>query len=463
MCKFTPGLYAMVGMRFYGEGKRLERLVLTKLRHWQQDPQRKPLLLTGAPGVGKTWLLQDWGKKYFANVAYFNFAAHPEYQQFFTAPYAVAKAVAQLQLASTQPIYPEKTLIILDAIDDCPVVINALPAFRASAIPYQVVAAARGYGLRQATWPSGAVEQLTVYPLTFTEFLHACGDHNLVAYLESINELAPLPDFFFHALSEKLKMYFMIGGMPATVAPWAQAQDVVALSAALRALSAACERTFLCTPMLQDVPKLSLLWQSIPQQLARVNKKFNYRGVKVGARAREYARALQWLQDTGLVHKVVRAATPTGPLVAASVAPGFKLYPLDVGLLRHAMQIAPPALMQGEFLFSAFNGALSETFVLQSLLPQYGNEIYYWSQLNPFYAIDFLLPQDEAVIPLALKVPAKLAWRSLDKFKVIAGNVPALRVSLTLANLKMEGDMLTVPLFLVDHLKRLIGMALSEL
>ncbi len=401
MCKFTPGLYAMEGMRFYGEGKRLERLVLTKLRHWQQDPQRKPLLLTGAPGVGKTWLLQDWGKKYFANVAYFNFAAHPEYQQFFTAPYAVAKAVAQLQLASTQPIYPEKTLIILDAIDDCPVVINALPAFRASAIPYQVVAAAHGYGLRQATWPSGAVEQLTVYPLTFTEFLHACGDHNLVAYLESINELAPLPDFFFHALSEKLKMYFMIGGMPATVAPWAQ--------------------------------------------------------------AREYARALQWLQDTGLVHKVVRAATPTGPLVAASVAPGFKLYPLDVGLLRHAMQIAPPALMQGEFLFSAFNGALSETFVLQSLLPQYGNEIYYWSQLNPFYAIDFLLPQDEAVIPLALKVPAKLAWRSLNKFKVRAGNVPALRVSLTLANLKMEGDMLTVPLFLVDHLKRLIGMALSEL
>ena len=258
----------------------MERLILQRLLKWKHSPYRKPLILKGVRQVGKTWILKEFGRRYYENVAYFNFDEQEEYQQFFETTKNVDRILQNLMLASGQTIHPEKTLIIFDEVQDCPKVINTMKYFCENAPQYHVACAGSLLGIalaKPSSFPVGKVNFMQIDPMTFTEFLLANGDKNLAQYLEQIDTLDPLPDAFFNPLYEKLKMYYVTGGMPEPVLMWTEARDIEAMQEALSNIVDAYERDFAKHPDTREFPKISMIWKSIPSQLARENKKFLYK------------------------------------------------------------------------------------------------------------------------------------------------------------------------------------------
>ncbi|NLZ83402.1 MAG: ATP-binding protein [Clostridiales bacterium] len=444
----------------------MQRLILNDLVKWKNSRYRKPLILKGVRQVGKTWILKEFGRLYYENIAYFNFDEHEEYRQFFETTKNVERILQNLILASGQKIQSENTLIIFDEIQDCPNVINSLKYFCENAPQYHIACAGSLLGIalaKPSSFPVGKVDFLHINPMTFTEFLMANGDMNLVHVLESIDALIPLPDAFFNPLYEKIKMYYVTGGMPESVLMWTQDRDVEAMQTALSNIISAYERDFAKHPDVREYPKLSLVWKSIPSQLARENKKFIYKVVKEGARAREYEDALQWLVDANLVSKIYRSSGPGLPISAYDDLSAFKIYLVDVGLLRRLAQLAPTAFGEGNRLFTEFKGALSENYVLQALRNQYEVTPRYWSWSNPPYEVDFLIQHDNDIIPIEVKSEANTVSRSLKKYKEKYSNHTKLRVRFSLDNLKIDNDMLNIPIFMADYTDKLIRLGLNNL
>ena len=431
---------------------------------WKSSPYRKPLILKGVRQVGKTWVLKEFGRKYYENTAYFNFDENEEYKQFFETAKDVDRILQNLMLASNQKISPEKTLIIFDEVQDCPKVINSMKYFCENAPEYHIACAGALLGItlsKPASFPVGKVNFMQIDPMTFAEFLLANGGENLAAYLNTMDRVEPLPDAFFNPLYEKLKMYFVTGGMPESVLMWTKARDVAAMQNVLSDIIEAYERDFAKHPNISEFPKISMIWKSVPSQLARENKKFLYRVVKEGARAREYEDALQWLVDARLVHKVYRSTAPGLPVSAYDDLSAFKIYLVDVGILRRLAMLAPTAFGEGNRLFTEFKGALSENYVLQTLLTQFEVFPRYWSQNNPPYEVDFLIQRDNDIFPVEVKSETNTASRSLKKFKELFGDKVKLRIRFSLDNLKLDGDMLNIPFLMADQADRMIGLALG--
>ena len=379
----------------------MERYVLQDLLKWKNSPYRKPLILKGVRQVGKTWVLKEFGRRYYENTAYFNFDENEEYKQFFETTKDTDRILQNLMLASGQKILPEKTLIIFDEVQDCPKVINSMKYFCENAPQYHIACAGSLLGIalaKPASFPVGKVNFLRVDPMTFSEFLLANGDENLAAYLDSVDTLTPLLDAFFNPLYEKLKMNYVTGGMPESVLMWTQARDVD---------------------------------------------------------------ALQWLVDARLVHKIYRSSAPGLPIAAYDDLSAFKIYLVDVGLLRRLAQLAPTAFGEGSRVFTEFKGALTENFVLQSLIPQFEVTPRYWTQTNPPYEVDFLIQRGNDIFPVEVKSAANTTGRSLKKFKELFADKVKLRIRFSLDNLKLDGDVLNIPLFMADKADRLIGLALE--
>lgn len=443
----------------------MKRLILDKLLVWKKSPYRKPLILKGVRQVGKTWILKEFGRLYYDSVAYFNFDENPEFKQFFQLTKDVNRILQNLMLVSGQKIEHDNTLIIFDEVQNCPEVINSLKYFCENAPHYHIACAGSLLGIalaKPSSFPVGKVNFMQIDPMSFTEFLLANGDENLVHYLESVESIEPIPEAFFNPLSEKLKMYYVTGGMPESVLMWTEARDVNAMQEALSAIIEAYERDFGKHPNASEFPKISMIWKSISSQLARENKKFLYKAVKEGARAREYEDALQWLVDARLVHKVYRCTAPGLPLSAYDDLSAFKIYLVDVGLLRRLSQLAPSAFGEGNRLFTEFKGALTENYVLQTLVTQFEVEPRYWSQTNPPYEVDFLIQRENDIFPVEVKAETNTKSRSLKKYKELFADQVKLRIRFSLDNLKLDGDVLNIPLFMADHTDRLIGMALGN-
>ena len=438
---------------------------MDKLLQWKNSTYRKPLILKGVRQVGKTWILKEFGRRYYENTAYFNFDENMEYKQFFETTKEVDRILQNLMLASGQKILPEKTLIIFDEVQDCPNVINAMKYFCENAPEYHIVCAGSLLGIalaKPSSFPVGKVNFMQIDPMTFTEFLLANGDENLVSYLNSINTIEPIPDAFYNPLYEKLKMYYVTGGMPEPVLMWTKERDVEAMQEALFGIINAYERDFAKHPDISEFPKISMIWKSIPSQLARENKKFIYKVVKEGARAREYEDALQWLVDARLVHKVYRSTAPGLPISAYDDLSAFKIYLVDVGLLRRLAQLAPTAFGEGNRLFTEFKGALSENYVLQTLVTQFEVMPRYWSQNNPPYEVDFIIQRENDIFPVEVKAELNTKSRSLKKYVELFGDKIKLRIRFSMDNLKLDEDVLNIPLFMADQTDRLIGMALKQ-
>ncbi|MFU0538250.1 ATP-binding protein [Gardnerella vaginalis] len=443
----------------------MKRLIMSKLLAWKNSPYRKPLILKGVRQVGKTWILKEFGKLYYKNIAYFNFDENKEYKQFFETTKNVERILQNLMLASGQKIEAENTLIIFDEVQDCPEVINSMKYFCENAPQYHVACAGSLLGItlaKPSSFPVGKVNFMQIHPMTFTEFLLANGDENLAKYIEQIDKIEPIPDAFFNPLYEKLKMYYVTGGMPESVLMWTKARDVNAMQETLFEIITAYERDFAKHPSVSEFPKISMIWNSIPSQLARENKKFLYKVVKNGARAREYEDALQWLVSAQLVYKIYRSTAPNLPIAAYDDVSAFKIYLADVGLLRRLAQLAPTAFAEGNRLFTEFKGALTENYVLQALLTQFEVMPRYWSQTNPPYEVDFLIQRENDVFPIEVKSEANINSRSLKKFKELFPNQTKLRIRFSLNNLKLDDDVLNIPLFMADYTDKLIGLALKE-
>ena len=443
----------------------MERKIINDLLKWKDSPYRKPLILKGVRQVGKTWILKEFGRRYYENTAYFNFDENEDYKQFFETTKDVSRILQNLMLASGEKILPGKTLVIFDEVQDCPKVINSMKYFCENAPEYHIACAGSLLGIalaKPSSFPVGKVDFMQIDPMTFSEFLVANGDENLAKYMESVDTIEPIPDAFFHPLYEKLKMYYVTGGMPEPVLMWTQNRDTGAMQHSLSGIIDAYERDFAKHPDTKKFPKISMVWKSIPSQLARENKKFIYKVVKPGARAREYEDALQWLVDARLVHKVYRSSAPGLPIAAYDDLSAFKIYLVDVGLLRRLSQLAPTVFGEGNRLFTEFKGALTENYVLQTLIPQFEVAPRYWTQTNPPYEVDFLIQRENDIFPIEVKSEANTTSRSLKKFKELFPDKVKLRIRFSLDNLKLDGDMLNIPLFMADQTDRLIGIALKS-
>ena len=443
----------------------MERFLLKKLLAWKTSPYRKTLIGKGVRQVGKTWILKEFGRLYYDNVAYFNFDENEEYKQFFDTTKNVNRILQNLSMASSQTISPEKTLIIFDEVQDCPNVINSMKYFCENAPEYHIACAGSLLGIalaKPSSFPVGKVNFMQVDPMTFEEFLIANGDSNLAEYIQTIDTIEPIPDAFFNPLYEKLKMYYVTGGMPEPVRIWTEARDVNVMQEALSNIIEAYERDFAKHPNVNEFPKISMIWNSIPSQLAKENKKFLYKVVKTGARAREYEDALQWLIDARLVHKIYRSTSPGLPISAYDDLSAFKIYLVDVGLLRRLAKLAPTAFGEGNRLFTEFKGALTENFVLQTLMTQFEVTPRYWSQANPPYEVDFLIQRDNDIFPIEVKSESNTTSKSLKKFKELFPDKVKLRIRYSLDNLKLDDDVLNIPLFMAGQTDHLIELALKE-
>lgn len=443
----------------------MERLIMNELLKWKNSPYRKPLILKGVRQVGKTWILKEFGRRYYKNVAYFNFEENSEYRQFFKTTKDVDRILQNLMLASSQKILPESTFIIFDEVQDCPEVINSMKYFCENAPQYHIACAGSLLGIalaKPSSFPVGKVNFMQINPMTFTEFLLANGDENLAEYMKTVDTLEPIPDAFFNPLYEKLKMYYVTGGMPESVKMWTEARDVDAMQEVLSGIIGAYERDFAKHPNVSEFPKISMIWNSLPSQLSRENKKFIYKVVKEGARAREYEDALQWLVDARLVYKIYRSTAPGLPMSAYDDISAFKIYMVDVGLLRRLAQLSPTAFGEGNRLFTEFKGALTENFVLQTLVTQYEVTPRYWTKTNPPYEVDFLIQRENDIFPVEVKSESNTASRSLKKYKELFSDKVRLRIRFSLNNLKLDDDMLNIPLFMADQTDRLIGLALEQ-
>ena len=435
----------------------MKRSIMKDLLAWKQSGRRKPLVLRGARQVGKTWVLEEFGKTFPDGFVRFNFDKNPEFAQFFQTTKDVRRILQNLTMASGQRI-TKNTLIIFDEIQACEEALNCLKYFKEDAPEFFVASAGSLLGLQlSGGFPVGQVDFLEMGPMTFTEFLLSDGAENFAAFLSSVNEFAPLPDAFFIPLADKLKHYFITGGMPEPVSVWTEDKDPRAVDSVLSDIISSYESDFGKHAPADDVPKIRYIWQSLPSQLARENKKFLYSVVKPGARAREYENALNWLRDADIISKVSRITKPGLPVSAYDDLNAFKIYAVDVGILRRLSHLPVTAFAENNRLFTEFKGALTENFVHQSLKRSFEVAPRYWA--DAAHEVDFIVQRGSDIIPIEAKAGDSIKASSLKRYGKNYGAETPLMVRLSMRNLSYDGSILNVPLFMVDELDRLIGLA----
>jgi len=415
-------------------------------------------MLKGARQVGKTWLLTEFGRTHFDDVLYINFENAPGMNELFEGIIEPQRIIEMLGALHGKKIIPEHTLLIFDEVQEVPRALTSLKYFAETAPHYPICCAGSllGVALHKGTsFPVGKVDVLTLQPLTFHEFLLANNEGELVRFIEKA-DIAPIPLPFVHKLRDYLKLYFVIGGMPAVVDSWLTDRDFTTVEEKQRAILETYQQDFSKHAPSATVPKIRYLWNSIPSQLAKENKKFVYGVVKEGARAREYEDALLWLIDSGLIRKVGRITKSALPLKAYEDVKAFKLYHLDIGLLRVMSELSEAAITDSTRIFEEFRGALTEQYILQELSSINDRTIYYWAS-GATAEVDFVFSDGRDIFPLEVKAGENLQARSLKIYREKYGVKLALRTSLS--NLRMDGDLLNIPLYVFFNTMRYVDTA----
>ena len=443
----------------------MKRDLISKLIDWKDSNLRKPLILLGARQFGKTYLLKDFGKSNYQNTAYISFESNQEYLEIFKRDKNPNRIIKELSYLLKLKIEPQKTLIIFDDVQKAPDVICSLKYFCEDANEYHIACAATSLensSLQHKVFPVGKVNFLDVYPLTFSEFLGAIGENFLQAYLHDYDTLEPVSTPTYNDLVDKLKLYLTIGGMPKALNAYLKDDDLGTVDDVLSGIINDYYLNFLQGPSIKPYPKIKAIFDSLPTQLSKENKKFLFNLVKVGARAREYEDALQWLVNARVFYKIYRNKAPKLPVSAYDDLSAFKMYLVDVGMLRRLSKLSAYAISEGNRLFSEFKGALTENFVLEQLVTQFEMPRY-WSVLNPPHDVDFLIQKDNDIIPIEVKSDANIRSRSLQKYQELFKDDIKLRVRFSLENLKLDGNLLNIPLFMANEASRLIEMAYKQL
>jgi len=433
----------------------MKRYAMEKLIIWKDSPHRKPLIIRGARQVGKTWLMREFGKEYFTNTAYINFENNIRMKTVFENDFDTDRLILAISAEAGIPINAENTLIIFDEIQETPKALTALKYFCENAPQYAIVAAGSllGVALHQGTsFPVGKVDFLDLYPLSYHEFLCAMGEDQLTDILNG-NDTSIVTAFKSKYI-ELLKEYYFVGGMPEAVASFASEKNFNRVREIQNDLLNYYQQDFSKHAPAALVPRLNMVWNSIPMQLAKENKKFIYGQIREGARAKDFDLAIQWLLDCGLVHKVSRVSKPYLPLKAYMDLDAFKLYLSDVGLLNAMAGLSERVIIEGNSIFTEFKGALTEQYVLQQLISELYAVPYYYSTPNSSGELDFLLQGKTSVIPLEVKAEENLKARSLKAF--CSKYNPKYAVRTSMSDYRKQDWMTNIALYDIKRLGRYI-------
>ena len=427
---------------------------IKELIKWKLNKNRKPLVFLGARQVGKTWLVQEFGKTEYRQMVYINFEDKEAPRDIFQEDFNIDRIITLLNAYAKLKITAEDTLLVFDEIQAAPQGITALKYFYEKAPQYQIIAAGSLLGINihpGESFPVGKVEFMKLYPLNFAEFLLAMGETGLVELIEKRNW--EWIDSFNSKLVNYLRYYFYVGGMPEAVLSFSQNRDWNEVRKIQKNILISYENDFSKHAPKEILPRINMVWNSVPAQLAKENKKFVYGVIKEGARAKDFELAIQWLANSGLLHKIYSVSKPGLPLVAYQELSAFKLYHNDMGLLGAMSKLNAKTLLNGNAVFTEFKGALTEQYVFQQLIQNEELAIHYFSFENSKYEIDFIVQNgDDEIIPVEAKSGENLKARSFKLFCEKFQPQTAIRTSLS--NYRKESWMTNVPLYIVgDYLK----------
>ncbi len=424
----------------------MQRTILDKLTQWKSKSNRKPLIIQGARQVGKTWAMKHFGEQTFEQVAYINFDNNPRMKALFAGDYDINRLVLGLKIESGVDIQADNTVIIFDEIQEVPQALTSLKYFYENAPQFYIVAAGSLLGVslhHQVSFPVGKVDFLPLYPMTFQEFLLALDKKDWVQLLEmqDWNLITAMKTSYI----DLLRQYYFVGGMPEAINVFVETQNLDEVRQVQSNLLMAYEQDF--SKHISDgqtVQRVRSIWHSIPEQLAKENKKFMYSQMQKGARSRDYEIALQWLKDSGLVYAVARVKKPHLPLSAYQDS-AFKLYGLDVGLLAAQSHLDASTLLEGNRIFTEFKGALTEQYVLQQLVASQENTVYYWATEKGTAEVDFVLQRKQEVIPIEVKAEENLKAKSLKVY--VDQYQPEQAIRLSMADYREQDWLVNVPLY----------------
>ncbi|MCD7733238.1 MAG: ATP-binding protein [Oscillospiraceae bacterium] len=427
------------------------RSAIEKLMKWKDSKSRKPLIVEGARQVGKTWLMKEFGRVAYDETVYINFDSNSRMAELFASDLNTERLIIGIELYCGQKISPENTLLIFDEVQEVPRALSSLKYFCEDAPEYHIICAGSllGIALHEGTsFPVGKVDFLKLYPLSFREFLMATGN-------ERFSELLEKHDFematsFKQTYIDALKQYYFVGGMPEAVQSFADKRDFSEVREIQKKILTAYEQDFSKHAPVDIVPKIRMVWNSIPSQLAKENKKFVYGLVREGARAKDYETAIMWLSDCGLVHKVSRVNSAGIPLKAYEDLKAFKLYLVDVGLLGCMAGLHQSVLLDGNDMFVEFKGALTEQYVCQQLKTVDDMGVYYYTNDRGSCEIDFVVDTGEKIIPVEVKAEVNLKAKSLktyrEKFQ------PEISVRTSMSDYKQQDGFINLPLYAIDQI-----------
>ncbi|MDD4029596.1 MAG: ATP-binding protein [Caldisericia bacterium] len=432
------------------------REAINQLIAWKRSAYKKPLIIHGARQVGKTWLMKEFGQKYYQHCAYINFDNNSRMNDLFSGSLDTNHLIKGLQIETGQIIRADNTLLIFDEVQEVPRALTSLKYFNENAPQYDILCAGSllGITLHSGTsFPVGKVDFMDLPPLTFLEFLRAVKKEQFAQLLET-QDFSMIKSFK-EPLIQLLKEYLYVGGMPEVVDRYAKNVDPNEVRLIQNNILEAYEQDFSKHAPADIVPRLRLLWRSIPKQLARENRKFVYGLIRQGARAREYELALMWLQDAGLIRRVNRIEKPGIPLSAYQDFSAFKVYFVDTGLLGAMSQLDPKVLLEENQFFTEFKGALTEQYVLQELQAIKNLHSYYWTAQNAMAEVDFVFQWNSHILPLEVKASENLQSKSLKSYVQKYSCKKALRTSLS--SYRDEGWLINIPLYAISQLPKIIG------
>ena len=430
----------------------MKRSIIEKLRQWKIQDHRKPLILKGARQVGKTYAIQKFGELEYKNTAYANFEDNPRLRKLFEPSLDPDDIVKALQIDLNIDIIPGETLIFFDEVQECPNALNSLKYFCEKAPHHHIIAAGSLLGITLAHekgFPVGKVQFLTLYPLCFMEFLEAIDEIRLMAFLNEVTKVQPIPANLHEKLLGHFKEYLFVGGMPEAVAAYAAKRNFSRVREIQAAILSAYNLDFAKHAPKEQVMKINQVWSSIPSQLAKENKKFIYTAIREGARAREFEVALQWLIEAGLIYKSSLITTPKIPLTAYADMNIFKIYLVDVGLLGAMSNLSAKTILYDNDLFEEFKGAITENYVAQELIHQQF-QLFYWGSEGKA-ELDFVIENQDQIYPLEVKSGNSSKKKSLRVYGDTYNSKLLLRASPM--NLRQDGNVLNCPLYLMQKLR----------
>ena len=429
----------------------MERTLITKLVEWKEKSNRKPLILKGVRQCGKTYLLKEFGNRHYESCAYFNFEENETLKTVFEKDYDTSRIIFELGLYFGKTIEPGKTLLILDEIQECGRAITAMKYFCENAPEYHVVCAGSLLGIalqKQLSFPVGKVDFLTLYPMSFSEFLRAAGPENLADFIDNFKKGDNLPEVIGDKLATFLRQYYITGGMPEVVEVWRNTHSIEQVESVQQAIINSYELDFAKHAPTKDFPKLSAIWRSIPEQLAKENTKFIFSHVKKGWRSKDLEDALEWLIGAGLVYKVCKIEKPFIPLSSYADDTSFKLYMSDVGILRKLSKLPYEVVLDATPNYKEFKGSMTENYVLCELLKAVDDTAYYWSSGNTA-EVDFVIQSNAEIVPVEVKSEKNVKARSLAEYR--KKYTPKYSVKTSMRHDTDGEEVLNIPLYLISR------------